>query len=275
MTNEAELIHSQVRDYYGAAAREASGSCGCGSGKSVLDPDGGFGQGQYHDQQLADLPATAAAASMGCGNPTMLANLEPGDRVLDLGSGGGIDVLLSAKRVGPTGFVYGLDMTPDMIELARRNIAEAGARNTEILHGMLEDIPLGDGAVDVVISNCVINLTPDKRAALAEAFRVLRPGGRFAVSDVVLSRPLPPVAQGLMGAWAGCVAGALTVDDYATLLADVGFADIEIVPTVVHDRAALAAFAAGLDMSGVTDPEALLDEVDGVVMNAFVRARRP
>ncbi|MDO8362663.1 MAG: arsenite methyltransferase [Actinomycetota bacterium] len=277
MTTKAEQIRSQVRDHYGAAARQvAEGSCNCCTpGPNPLDTTDSFGVGQYAEHQLADLPAFAAAASLGCGNPTMLANMEAGQRVLDLGSGGGIDVLLSAKRVGPTGFVYGLDMTPEMVALARRNIAEAGVENTEILEGTLEDVPLPDGSVDVVISNCVINLSPDKGQALAEAFRVLRPGGLFAVSDVVLSRPLPPVAHELLGLWAGCVAGALTTDEYQAMLTEAGFTDIEIVPTLVHDRAAVAAIAASFDTSGLTDPEALLDDVAGAVMNAFVRARRP
>ncbi len=274
-TTDAETIRLQVKEHYGAAARQVSTGCGCGAGQSVLDADGAFGSGQYDVSQLDVLPAAATAASLGCGNPTMLATMEPGQRVLDLGSGGGIDVILSSRRVGPDGFVYGLDMTPDMIELARKNLAEAGVRNAEILEGHLEDIPLPGAAVDVVISNCVINLSPDKRRSLSEAFRVLRPGGLFAVSDVVLSRPLPPVAQELLGLWAGCVAGALTADEYTTLLAEVGFVDVEIVPTLVHDRAAVAAFAASFDTSGLADPEGLLDAMDGAVMNAFVRARRP
>ncbi|HNJ98243.1 MAG TPA: arsenite methyltransferase [Ilumatobacteraceae bacterium] len=274
-TTDAETIRLQVKEHYGAAARQVSGCCGSRTGHSVLDPDGAFGAGQYDDGQLAALPAAATAASLGCGNPTMLATMEPGQTVLDLGSGGGIDVILSARRVGADGFVYGLDMTPDMIQLARRNLAEAGVQNAEILEGHLEDIPLPGAAVDVIISNCVINLSPDKRRSLSEAFRVLRPGGLFAVSDVVLSRPLPPVAQELLGLWAGCVAGALTADEYTRLLTEVGFVDIEVVPTIVHDRAAVAAFAASFDTSGITDPESLLDEMDGAVMNAFVRARRP
>lgn len=267
-----------MRDRYAQAARGVADNRGCcGSGDDSLTTGVSFGRVLYDEGELAGLPDAAAQLSLGCGNPTMLAELAPGQVVLDLGAGGGIDVLLSARRVGPEGKAYGLDMTPEMVELARRNIAEAGVANAEILEGTLEAIPLPDESVDVVISNCVINLSPDKPQALREAHRVLRPGGRFAVSDVVLTRSLPGAVQRLVELWAGCVVGALTADEYRTHLEGAGFVDVEIVPTLVHDRAALEGFVAGIDVEAVAgrDRDELLAELDGTIMNAFVRARRP
>jgi SAM-dependent methyltransferase len=277
-TTDHDEIRANVRDRYAAAARTASGCCGpasCGCGDEETPASASFGAPLYDAGQIADLPAAAARASLGCGNPTILASLAPGQVVLDLGSGGGIDVLLSAKRVGPTGKAYGLDMTPEMIDLARRNIAEAGVTNAEILEGTLEAIPLPDQSVDVIISNCVINLSPDKGQALREAARVLRPGGRFAVSDVVLTQPLPEQAQQVVELWAGCITGALTVDDYQRLLTDAGFVDVDVTPTLVHDKDSIRGFVDGFEDIVLTDKDRLLDEVDGTIMNAFIRARRP
>jgi len=275
MSTDHDEIRSNVREHYAAAARAASGCCGPATSCDDDPTTTSFGTALYDAAQLADLPVTAAVASLGCGNPTMLAQLAEGQVVLDLGSGGGIDVLLSAKRVGPAGKAYGLDMTPEMIDLARRNIAEAGVTNAEILEGTLEAIPLPDESIDVIISNCVINLSPDKAQALREAARVLRHGGRFAVSDVVLTRPLPVEAQRIVELWAGCLSGALTVDQYHELLGAAGFVDIEVVPTLVHDRASLRGFVEGFEGIDIPNKEQLLDEVDGTITNAFVRATRP
>jgi len=272
-THDAETIRTAVRDRYAAAAVAAQTPSCCGGGSAV--PEGvSFGATLYDVDQTGALPPTAVLASMGCGNPTALAALAPGQVVLDLGSGGGIDVLLSARRVGPTGKVYGLDMTPEMLELARRNQAEAGVENAEFLLGTIEDIPLPDRSVDVIISNCVINLSADKDKVLAEAFRVLRPGGLFAVSDVVLLRPLSPLLTELMGVWTGCVAGALLASDYEAKLRAAGFHDIEVQPTIVHRRADLARMAADLQLPGDLDVNVALDEADGAIANAFIRARR-
>jgi len=236
MTEQA--TRDQVRARYAAAARRvtapASGGCCapaddagcCGTGET--DP---FGATLYRQDDRDQLPADAVAASLGCGNPLAVADLHGGETVLDLGSGGGIDVLLSARRVGPTGKAYGLDMTDDMLALARRNAAEAGARNVEFLRGEIEDVPLPDGTVDVIISNCVINLSTDKPAVLAEAYRVLRPGGRLGVSDVVAEDHLTPADRAERGQWVGCIAGALSVGEYHDGLAAAGFTDIDITPT--------------------------------------------
>ncbi|HSL57782.1 MAG TPA: arsenite methyltransferase [Acidimicrobiales bacterium] len=264
-----EHVRAAVREFYAQAA-VAADSCSC----SPITAGTGFGSTHYADDDAEALPAAAVIASLGCGNPTALATLEPGEVVLDLGSGGGIDVLLSARRVGPAGRAFGLDMTPEMHELALRNRAEAGVDNAEFLLGTIEDIPLPDATVDVVISNCVINLAADKDQVLREAHRVLRPGGRFAVSDVVLRRPLPPRLDELVGLWTGCVAGALTEDEYRTKLAAAGFVDIEVQTTHVHDRAGVEQLAALVDVPDDLDVEATIDEVAGVVTNAFVRARR-
>jgi ubiquinone/menaquinone biosynthesis C-methylase UbiE len=210
-------------------------------------------------------------ASLGCGNPTALAELNTGETVLDLGSGGGIDVLLSARRVGPTGKAYGLDMTDDMLALARRNAQEAGATNVEFLQGEIEQIPLPDDSVDVIISNCVINLSADKRKVLREAFRVLKPGGRFAVSDVVVRGPVPEPIRKSMELWVGCVAGALEEQEFLGLLRDAGFMDASIEPTRVYQIDDAQAFLEGTGL----DAEVLATQVDGKFMGAFVRARKP
>jgi SAM-dependent methyltransferase len=217
------------------------------------------------------VPDAALKASLGCGNPTALAQLEPGDVVLDLGSGGGIDVILSARRVGPTGRAYGLDMTDDMLALARRNADEAGVTNVEFLRGRIEEIPLPANSVDVIISNCVINLSGDKRRVLAEAFRVLKPGGRFAVSDVVVRGEVPAEVRQSMELWVGCVAGALEEGEFRALLGEVGFEDVDIEPTRVYRSEDARAF---LEEAGV-DVSANLDQIDGSFMAAFVRATKP
>lgn len=255
----------------GATAAEAccGGGCGCGgSDQRATDP---ITSDLYDAAQTSGLPAEAMLASLGCGNPTMLASLAPGETVLDLGSGGGIDVLLSARRVGPAGKAYGLDMTDDMLALARENQRKAGVENVEFLKGEIEAIPLPEGAVDVVISNCVINLSTDKRQALAEAFRVLRPGGRFAVSDVVVRGAMPEAVRKSVELWIGCVAGALEEGEYRRLLAEVGFEGIEIEPTRVYRAEDAREFFAGTGMDG----EAAALEMEGKVMSAFVRAHKP
>ncbi|MDP2292064.1 MAG: arsenite methyltransferase [Actinomycetota bacterium] len=226
MSAEHHLIHLQVKDHYAAAATaaETGRSACCGPDNST------WGLAHYDD--LGDLPDAAALASLGCGNPTAVADLRGGETVLDLGSGGGIDVLLSAKRVGPSGFVYGLDMTPEMLTLARRNAAESGATNVEFLEGHIEHVPLPDSAVDVVISNCVINLSPDKPAVFGEMYRVLRPGGRLGISDVVTDDHLTDDERLERGSFVGCIAGALPITQYEHGLRDAGFTDITITRTV-------------------------------------------
>jgi SAM-dependent methyltransferase len=266
---DADQIRDAVRERYASAALAVQGSSCCPDGASGE----GFGSQLYEDERAGDLPAGAIAASLGCGNPTMLASLEPGQVVLDLGSGGGIDVLLSARRVGPTGKVYGLDMTPEMLELANRNKAEAGVENVEFLFGAIEDIPLPDDSVDVIISNCVINLSADKDQVFREARRVLRPGGLFAVSDVILRRPLSPKLQGLMSLWTGCIVGALVDVDYEAKLTAAGFHDVDIQPTLVHDRTAIEGWAEHMEIPEDVDLGLAIDEMDGAVANAFVRAR--
>lgn len=274
MTNNGELIRDAVKERYASAALAVSSST-----SSCCSPDigvgEGFGSALYAIEQTGELPAAAVLASLGCGNPTALATLLPGQVVLDLGSGGGIDVFLSARRVGPTGKVYGLDMTPEMIELARTNQVEAGVQNAEFLLGTIEDIPLPDQSVDVIISNCVVNLAADKDVVLREAFRVLKPGGLFAISDVVLQRELPEDLESLMSLWTGCIAGALVIGDYLEKLESAGFEDAEIVPTLVHDRAALKRLGDSLSLPDEFDKERVLTEYDGAVANAFIRARRP
>jgi arsenite methyltransferase len=270
-------LREVVRAKYGEAARnvreEGAACCGdscCGGGRDPITSD------LYEAAQTAGLPAEAMLASLGCGNPTMLASLEPGEVVLDLGSGGGIDVLLSARRVGPAGKAYGLDMTDDMLALARENQRKAGVENVEFLKGEIEAIPLPAGAVDVVISNCVINLSADKRQALAEAFRVLRPGGRFAVSDVVVRGAMPAALRRSVELWIGCVAGALEETEYRRLLAEVGFEAIEVEPTRIYRAEDARGFLSGADLAGTgVDAESVSADVDGKVMSAFVRARKP
>ena len=273
-TSDAKGIHTAVREHYARAARDAESCCGpAGTATNLI------GRSLYSEEDAHALPETALAAALGCGNPTLLADLRPGEYVLDLGSGGGIDVLLSARRVAPTGRAYGLDVTPEMLDLARRNQAEAGVTNAEFLEGSMESVPLPDESVDVIISNCVVNLSPDKPAVLREAFRVLRPGGRLAVSDIVLHRPLPREILHVMGLWTGCISGALLDTDYAEELALAGFGDVSIEPTHVFDRADLTSMAGDLLEQGAIpatlDVDATLTELDGAVMSAFVRARKP
>ena len=222
--------------------------------------------------------AGALVASLGCGNPTLLADLQPGQSVLDLGSGGGLDVLLSARRVAPGGTAYGLDMTPEMLELARRNQAEAGVENATFLLGTIEEVPLGDASVDVVISNCVINLSPDKDAVLREAFRVLRPEGRFAVSDIVLLRPIPEHLTGIVGLWTGCVSGALLDSDYVAKLGAAGFVDASVEVTRTYSRVDLEDLAATLDPSQIPDGfdvQGTVTALEGAFASASIRARKP
>jgi arsenite methyltransferase len=236
---ETDAVRDAVRERYAEAARAvagdpaaAAGCCSAGScAPGALAVDERFGAGLYAEGETADLPAAAVAASLGCGNPMAVADLRPGERVLDLGSGGGIDVLLSARRVGPTGFAYGVDMTEEMLALARANAARAGATNVEFRRGEIEALPFADGSVDVVISNCVVNLSPDKSRVLAEAYRVLAPGGRFGISDVVAEDHLTPAQRAERGSHVGCIAGALSVSEYLTGLRAAGFADPEVVFT--------------------------------------------
>jgi arsenite methyltransferase len=247
-------------------AKQTSASC-CGGGSSCADP---VTSNLYSLDETSGLPEGAVLASLGCGNPTLLAELRAGETVLDLGSGGGIDVLLSARRVGPTGFAYGVDMTDEMLTLARENQRRAGVTNVEFLKGEIEAMPLADGKVDVIISNCVINLSADKRRVIAEAFRVLKPGGRFAVSDIVVRREIPDAIRRSAELWAGCVAGALEEWTYRDLLEDAGFTDVEVVPTRIYSREDAKAMAIDNAIG-----EAALDAVDGAFMSAFVRARKP
>jgi arsenite methyltransferase len=264
-------LKEAVKEKYGAAARRAAegsasaGCCGTGSG---CDP---ITSNLYDASQIGALPVEAVIASLGCGNPTALAELNPGETVLDLGSGGGIDVLLSARRVGPTGKAYGLDMTDDMLALARKNQAAAGIQNVEFLKGEIEHIPLPDNSVDVIISNCVINLSADKDRVLAEAFRVLKPGGRFAVSDVVVrGTDIPGEVRRSMELWIGCVAGALEEEEYRSKLARAGFTNVDVEPTRIYKAEDAKSF---LEQGGL-EPS-LLAQVDGRFMSAFVRARKP
>ncbi|MHB1211710.1 MAG: arsenite methyltransferase [Candidatus Nanopelagicales bacterium] len=271
--HEADEIRTAVRDRYAGLALTAS-SC-CGPTASSLDP---FGQGQYDAADRALIPEEALVASLGCGNPTVLAELTPGDVVLDLGSGGGIDVLLSARRVAPGGMAYGLDMTPEMLALAEANKARAGVDNVEFLLGSIEDIPLPDGSVDVIISNCVVNLSADKDAVFREAFRVLKPGGRFAISDIVLAHALPAELTGVMALWTGCIAGALTQDDCVERMRAAGFADASIEPTNVFGRPELEGLAAELKPEDIPPGlvvEAAISHLDGVIRSAFIRGTKP
>ena len=264
-----DRLRQQVSEYYGQIARQVAADASTGT--CCGDPDENpIARDLYSSGETAVLPPAAAQASLGCGNPTALIELHEGEVVLDLGSGGGIDVLLSARRVGSAGKAYGLDMTDEMLELARHNQREAGVDNVEFLKGYLEDVPLPDDSVDVIISNCVINLSPDKGRALQEAFRVLRPGGRFAVSDVVVRGPLDPHIRSNLEAWMGCIAGALDEDDYIALLADAGFTDIDVEPTRVYELADVAEFIAE---NGI-DPDEVAG-ADGHIMSAFVRAAKP
>jgi arsenite methyltransferase len=265
-------IKQVVKERYGEAARKVTGaraaaSC-CGSAADCRDP---ITSDLYEAAQTCGLPAEALLASLGCGNPTALAELKPGEVVLDLGSGGGIDVLLSARRVGAQGKAYGLDMTDDMLALANANKLKSGATNVEFLKGEIENIPLPEGSVDVIISNCVINLSADKDQVLREAFRVLRPGGRFAVSDVVTRGEIRPDIRRSVLAWVGCIAGALDEQVYRAKLAAAGFVDIDVEPTRIYgvDDAREFLAANGLD------PAALAGEVNGKFLSAFIRATKP
>jgi len=262
---------TMVQEKYGAVARQVteSGSVACcDPGLRCCDP---ITTNLYNESEKSGLPASAVLASLGCGNPTALIELKPGETVLDLGSGGGIDVLLSAKRVGSTGKAYGLDMTDDMLALARENQRQAGVDNVEFLKGEIENIPLADGSVDVVISNCVINLSADKKRVLREAFRVLKPGGRFAVSDVVVRGEVHEQVRKSMLLWVGCIAGALEEREYAANLADAGFTGISIEPTRVYSIEDARHFLveAGIDV------DAIAPLVDGKFMSAFIRATKP
>lgn len=270
-----EAIREVVREKYGAAALrvlDGKGSSCCGASAAFADGCADpITSNLYTTSETGDLPEDAVLASLGCGNPTALADLRDGETVLDLGSGGGIDVLLSARRVGPAGKAYGLDMTDEMLALARANQAKAGATNVEFLKGSIEAIPLPDASVDVIISNCVINLSGDKRQVLREAFRVLKPGGRFAVSDVVVRGELPGEVRKSMELWVGCVAGALREDEFLTYLAEAGFTEASIEPTRIYEFADAKAF---LRETGL-DADALARAIDGRVMGAFVRALKP
>jgi ubiquinone/menaquinone biosynthesis C-methylase UbiE len=283
-------IRAAVRARYAASARAClaladptvsegdSGAGGCCAPSCCAPADHADPITRDHYDPDEVPSESALVASLGCGNPTALAQLRPGEDVLDLGSGGGLDVLLSARRVGPAGTAYGLDMTPEMLQLARRNQAEAGVTHARFLLGTIEHVPLPDAAVDVVISNCVVNLSPDKDAVLAEAFRVLRPGGRFAVSDIVLTRPLPEPLVGVVGLWTGCVAGALVVDDYLAKLTAAGFVEPSVQVTRTFDTAELRELAAGLgpeQLPGGMHLEAVVGALDGAFVSAFVRAVVP
>jgi arsenite methyltransferase len=269
---QMDNVTEAVREKYGAAARrvsegDQSGCCGTSAscGRDPITTD------LYGAADTQRLPGAAVAASLGCGNPTALADLKPGDVVLDLGSGGGLDVLLSARRVGPTGKAYGLDTTDEMLALAEENKRNSGLANAEFLRGTIENIPLPDGSVDVIISNCVINLSGDKERVLREAFRVLKPGGHFAVSDVVVRGELPAQVRQSMELWVGCIAGALSDQEYRQKLTSAGFQDVELQVTRTYDVEDARAFLAaeGLDV------DAVAAEVKDKVVSAFVRARKP
>jgi arsenite methyltransferase len=266
-------IREAVKEKYGAAARQAAAgktAC-CGGGAELSGCCDPISRDLYDAAEKDALPAEVVAASLGCGNPTALAQLRPGEVVLDLGSGGGIDVLLSAKRVAPGGKAYGLDMTDEMLELARENQRKAGIENVEFLKGTIENIPLPDNAVDVIISNCVINLSGDKDRVLREAFRVLKPGGRFAVSDIVIRGEVPTAVRKSMELWVGCIAGALQESEYREKLKTAGFEAIDLEPTRVYrvEEAREFLAAAGLDV------DAVAPLVKDKFMSAFIRASKP
>jgi arsenite methyltransferase len=265
-------IQDAVKEKYGAAAKQVSAGktacCGGGAELSGCDP---ITRNLYNESEKSALPADAVAASLGCGNPTALAELKPGEIVLDLGSGGGIDVLLSAKRVGPTGKAYGVDMTDEMLALARENQKKAGVQNVEFLKGTIENIPLPENSVDVIISNCVINLSGDKDRVMREAFRVLKPGGRFAVSDVVVRGEVPADIRKSMELWVGCMAGALQETEYLQKLQAAGFTAAQVQPTRVYHPEEAREFlsAAGLD------PDRVAPFIDNKFMSAFIHATKP
>ena len=263
------VVEQAVRDKYADIARAAHKTGCCGSSAcGCVDP---VSRGLYSGEEIRDLPAGAVEMSLGCGNPTALIELAAGQIVLDLGSGGGIDVLLSARRVGPTGKVYGLDMTDEMLAVAREHQRQAGVANAEFLKGSIEAIPLPDQSVEVVISNCVINLASDKDAVLKEAFRVLKPGGRFAVADVVVRGEVPDDVRRSMELWVGCIAGALDVDDYESKLRRAGFVDVGTEIWRTYDVNDARTF---LNESGL-DADEIAERLEGIVASAFVRARKP
>jgi arsenite methyltransferase len=265
-------IQEAVKEKYGAAARQvANGKTACCGGGAELSGCDPITRNLYDESEKSGLPADALAASLGCGNPTALAKLQPGETVLDLGSGGGIDVLLSAKRVGPTGKAYGLDMTDDMLALARENQKKAGVQNVEFLKGTIENIPLPDNSVDVIISNCVINLSGDKDRVLREAFRVLKPGGRLAVSDVVIRGEVPAQVRKSMELWVGCIAGALQEGEYRQKLQAAGFQSVDVEPTRIYQVEEAQEFltAAGLNA------EMVGPQIKDKFMSAFLRAQKP
>jgi len=269
----ASDIKEVVKEKYGQAALRAvaGGSSCCGSAPSAEGCCDPITSSLYDGSQTGQVPKEAVLASLGCGNPTALARLSPGETVLDLGSGGGIDVLLSARRVGPSGKAYGLDMTDEMLALARENQKKAGIENAEFLKGEIENIPLPDNSVDVIISNCVVNLSGDKDRVMRESFRVLKPGGRFAVSDVVVKGDVPDEVRQSVLLWIGCIAGALRNDEYVSKLALAGFEDIAVEPTRVYDVEDARQFLAGQGF----DVDALAPQVAGKFMSAFIRARKP
>jgi SAM-dependent methyltransferase len=269
----AQDVKELVKEKYGQAALRVTsgGSCCCGAAPADQHCADPITSDLYDAAQVGQLPDTAVLASLGCGNPTALAELQPGEVVLDLGSGGGIDVLLSARRVGPTGKAYGLDMTDEMLALALENKRKSGIENVEFLKGEIESIPLPDNTVDVIISNCVINLSANKDKVIAEAFRVLKPGGRFAVSDVVTRGEMPAEIRQNVLLWAGCVAGALEENDYKAKLAAAGFEKIDVEPTRIYHVEDARGF---LKQEGV-NVDAIASEVDGKFMSAFVRASKP
>jgi len=269
---EETAIQESVRKKYGEAAKQvASGGSACCGGAAELIGCDPIGANLYNETEKGGLPEEAVRASLGCGNPTALAELKRGETVLDLGSGGGIDVLLSARRVGPAGKAYGLDMTDEMLALARENQRKAGVENAEFLKGQIENVPLPDNSVDVIISNCVINLSADKDRVLKEAFRVLKPGGRFAVSDVVVRGEVPAAIRKSVELWIGCIAGALEESEYRAKLARAGFESVEIEPTRVYRVDDAREFLA---QAGI-DADAIAPQVDGKFMSAFVRAVKP
>ncbi|MGA2574999.1 MAG: arsenite methyltransferase [Bryobacteraceae bacterium] len=266
-------LKEQVREKYGEAAIRAmtGGSSCCGAAPNPLGCVDPITSNLYDSRQKSEIPEEAVRASLGCGNPTALAGLHPGETVLDLGSGGGIDVLLSARRVGPAGKAYGLDMTDEMLALARENQRKAGVENVEFLRGEIEHIPLPDNSVDVIISNCVINLSADKDQVIKEAFRVLKPGGRFAVSDVVTRGEMPPEIRERVLLWVGCIAGALEENDYRSKLTAAGFESVDLEPTRIYRADAARGFLSG---QGI-DVDAIAPQIDGKFMSAFIRATKP
>ena len=270
--DEQNTIKEQVRKQYAREAERVLQNSGkascCGTGGSAFEP---ITSNLYAEDEKAELPADAVAASLGCGNPTALAQLKEGEIVLDLGSGGGIDVLLSARRVGPSGKAYGLDMTDEMLALARENQRKASVENVEFLKGEIEKIPLPDSSVDVIISNCVINLSANKDRVLSEAFRVLKPGGRFAVSDIVVRGEMPGDIRRSVELWAGCVAGALEDREYISKLTRAGFENIEVEATRVYKAADAKDLLASLGPEG----ERIAAAVEGKFVSAFIRARKP